>query len=52
MRQPATKRSGGKFAHEAILAERYDAKAITRELAQGGHFFDANASWNRSAPSP
>jgi hypothetical protein len=42
------KREGAAFFNHAILAERYDPKAITAKLAQGGHFFNADAAWNRS----
>ena len=40
------KREGAAFFHHGVLAERYDPRAITRELAQGGHFFNIDAPWN------
>ena len=41
-------RESAEYFHHGLLAERYDAAAITGALAQGGHFYDAAMPWNRS----
>jgi hypothetical protein len=42
------RREGAAFFHHGVFAERYDAGAITPQLAQGGDFYDTEAPWNRA----
>ena len=46
------KREGAEFFDHAVLAERYDPRSITREFAQGGHFFNSGTPSNDPKLSP
>jgi S-adenosylmethionine synthetase len=36
------------FFHHCKLAERYDSAAISRDLGQGGHFYDMTLPWGHA----